>query len=269
MSRTKIWLGVVVVAFVLGVVLAQVLPDADFNNLTAQGSVPLTLGDNTDKDMCIEFDDNTNVDSFCYDTAAELLIAETAGLGIRDDLPMMNFFDTDYSTTTAAGGFRVQYGSPEATDSEYVISYLREGNLVVPFYFTSTTAGESAQFVIEEDGFDFGIGYTGNLGAKYAFLTGAEGYYFDDDIYVDETSGGMFVKDSGGNCYKCILGATQTYTPTNVTTDRAFDANSTTLDEIADVLGSLIADLDTLNHVGTSTDQVLVCSSATCPSVTP
>jgi hypothetical protein len=35
----------------------------------------------------------------------------------------------------------------------------------------------------------------------------------------------------------------QTYTETNVTTDRAFDANATTLDEIADVLGTLIQDL--------------------------
>ena len=35
----------------------------------------------------------------------------------------------------------------------------------------------------------------------------------------------------------------QAYTPTNVTTDRAFDANATTLDEIADVLGTLISDL--------------------------
>lgn len=33
------------------------------------------------------------------------------------------------------------------------------------------------------------------------------------------------------------------YTPTNVTTDRSFDANDTSLDEIADVLGSLIASL--------------------------
>ena len=30
---------------------------------------------------------------------------------------------------------------------------------------------------------------------------------------------------------------------TNVTIDRAYDANSTTLDEIADVLGTLISDL--------------------------
>lgn len=33
------------------------------------------------------------------------------------------------------------------------------------------------------------------------------------------------------------------YTPTNVTTDRAYDANATTVDELADVLGTLIADL--------------------------
>lgn len=33
------------------------------------------------------------------------------------------------------------------------------------------------------------------------------------------------------------------YTVTNVTADRAYDANATTLDELADVLGTLIADL--------------------------
>jgi hypothetical protein len=37
------------------------------------------------------------------------------------------------------------------------------------------------------------------------------------------------------------------YTPTNVTTDRAYDADATTLAEVADVLGTLIADLKTAN----------------------
>jgi hypothetical protein len=41
-----------------------------------------------------------------------------------------------------------------------------------------------------------------------------------------------------------------TYTPTNVTTDRSYDANATTLDEVADVLGSLIADLQSLGVLG-------------------
>lgn len=40
------------------------------------------------------------------------------------------------------------------------------------------------------------------------------------------------------------------YTPTNVTTDRSYDANSTTIDEIADVLGTLIADLQSIGLVG-------------------
>jgi len=35
------------------------------------------------------------------------------------------------------------------------------------------------------------------------------------------------------------------YTPTNVTPDRAYNANSTTVNELADVLGTLIADLQT------------------------
>ena len=35
------------------------------------------------------------------------------------------------------------------------------------------------------------------------------------------------------------------YTPTNVNTDRSYDADSTTIDELADVLGTLIADLQT------------------------
>lgn len=42
-----------------------------------------------------------------------------------------------------------------------------------------------------------------------------------------------------------LAGSGQTYTPTNVTTDRVFDANATSLDELSDVLGTLIADLKT------------------------
>lgn len=40
------------------------------------------------------------------------------------------------------------------------------------------------------------------------------------------------------------------YTPTNVTTDRAYDANATTVNELADVLGTLIADLQATGIIG-------------------
>ncbi len=42
------------------------------------------------------------------------------------------------------------------------------------------------------------------------------------------------------------VGTTPTYTPTNVITDRAFDADSTTLAELADVVGTMIADMQAI-----------------------
>lgn len=45
-------------------------------------------------------------------------------------------------------------------------------------------------------------------------------------------------------------GVTPAYTVTNVTTTRTFDANSTSIDELADVLGTLIQDLKDLGIVG-------------------
>jgi hypothetical protein len=44
-------------------------------------------------------------------------------------------------------------------------------------------------------------------------------------------------------CNNVAPAAPATYTPSNVSADRAFDANSTSLDELADVVGTLIADL--------------------------
>jgi hypothetical protein len=39
------------------------------------------------------------------------------------------------------------------------------------------------------------------------------------------------------------------YAPTNVSTDRAYDANATSIDELADVLGTLIADLQAIDVI--------------------
>ena len=42
-----------------------------------------------------------------------------------------------------------------------------------------------------------------------------------------------------------------TYTITNLTTDKSYDANATSTDELADVLGTLIADLKSLGLIVT------------------
>jgi hypothetical protein len=58
-------------------------------------------------------------------------------------------------------------------------------------------------------------------------------YYSNGGVPTFRTSGGAIIN----------LDTSPAYTPTNVTTDRSYDANATTLDELADVVGTLIADL--------------------------
>ena len=65
-------------------------------------------------------------------------------------------------------------------------------------------------------------------------------------LYADDVAGtvNMFaINEAGAVCQ--LSGTSGTYTPTNVTADRSYDANATSLDELADVLGTLIADLQT------------------------
>lgn len=62
------------------------------------------------------------------------------------------------------------------------------------------------------------------------------------------TSGKIPIATTNGRLVD--LTASSAYTPTNVTTDRSYDANATTLDEVADVLGTLIADLQAKGILG-------------------
>jgi hypothetical protein len=67
----------------------------------------------------------------------------------------------------------------------------------------------------------------------YAFCTGN-----GDGNNLTTGGSGTFT-----NLTKILTYGTTAYTPTNVTTDRSYNANATTTDELADVLGTLIADL--------------------------
>jgi hypothetical protein len=64
-------------------------------------------------------------------------------------------------------------------------------------------------------------------------------------IYANDVSGTvqMFAINESGVSTQLTFAAPETYSESNVVTDRTFDANSTTLDELADVLGTLIGDL--------------------------
>ena len=68
-----------------------------------------------------------------------------------------------------------------------------------------------------------------NLRGKTSGGTNSIGFQFDPDVGVAFNGSSAF--------------AAPTYSVSNVTTDRTYNANSTTLAEVADVLGTLIADL--------------------------
>jgi hypothetical protein len=57
------------------------------------------------------------------------------------------------------------------------------------------------------------------------------------------TTAGSFVQINGVTKTHVLVSSPATYTPSNVTPDRAYDANATTLEELADIVGTLIADL--------------------------
>lgn len=72
----------------------------------------------------------------------------------------------------------------------------------------------------------------------------------------------LYAEDSGGTTRQQIVfnggntvtiaqdGGLQTYTPTNVVTDRSYDANATSVAELADTLGTLIADFQAAGILG-------------------
>lgn len=68
------------------------------------------------------------------------------------------------------------------------------------------------------------------------------------DATAGLTSGKIPIATTNGRLID--LTASAAYTPTNVTTDRSYDADVTTLDELSDVVGSIIADLQAKGILG-------------------
>lgn len=71
-------------------------------------------------------------------------------------------------------------------------------------------------------------------------------------VTINTTSGVRIGKTGGkvGFYGTAPAALSAAYTPTNVTPDRSYDADSTSTAELADVLGTLIADLQLLGLIG-------------------
>lgn len=149
----------------------------------------------------------------------------------------IRFFNTTY--IMSGGGFRVY----DATNTDY-ISLTHNGSNA-----TISVAGASSFFLT---GAVIDLASATNLRLRDSdndatVLFGHDGTDFNMTFAntTDWNIGSVVVKMAG----TLEVGTPQTYSPTNVSADRAYDANSTTTEELADVLGTLIADLQTIGLI--------------------
>jgi hypothetical protein len=123
-------------------------------------------------------------------------------------------------------------------DSEKILSVINSG----------TVGGTNVRMVILGSG-AMGLRNTAPTSSTSLTVRG-HGTTTGISLLVENSSGTarFTVQDDGAYAFAGgTVGAAQTgyTTPTNLTTDRTFDANATTIDELADVLGTLIEDLKT------------------------
>jgi len=84
------------------------------------------------------------------------------------------------------------------------------------------------------------VGASTTTAASFRIRTGvAPSLPNDGDFWHDNTS--LFMRIGGAT--KTIPLASNTYTVTNATTDRTYNANATTIDELADIVATLLLDL--------------------------
>ena len=131
------------------------------------------------------------------------------------------------------------------------VGYVRVGSLSVP---TNVTAGDltALRAIIGTDealGASVLLDLNSVTGAlllsrmttvQKAALTGVAGM-----VLYDSTLGQFHAYD-GAWKQVILVGTPADYTVSNVTTDRTYDANATTIDEIADIVGTLISDLQSI-----------------------
>lgn len=154
------------------------------------------------------------------------------------------------SLATAVGGAPIMFW----INSSEVARFGPNGNLLMG---TTTSPGTGTAGLVFADGTAFASMGSNTAGLYAEDVGGTVRMFAIDEAGVTGaivmasgalTSGKIPVATANGRLTD--LTASSAYTPTNVTTDRSYDANATTLDEIADVVGTMIADLQAKGILG-------------------
>ena len=148
-------------------------------------------------------------------------------------------FRIDTRTGYESEGFIVGGSSPSGTGAVAIGVNFNTFDVNLNYYgYGSTCVGTDVGSA--------GISGNGHLGVKYDFYAGR-------DIIVNSTGGmkiGTATTQKIGFYNATPIVQPSAYTITNPSTDRAFDVSSTSVNELAAVLGTLIGDLKSLGLIG-------------------
>ena len=179
--------------------------------------------------------------------------ATASGVGSEARVRLLFAGGVAHGLVNAAGGFAalvesdgggVVFGKADAVAANASVAANYPGSFAVGSVvdgFCIADAINSAQFGPGTNAEPNSV-QIGSAGIRLLGTAAAAGTPQDGDIRVDGT--GRLILRSGGVDWTLVQSAA--YTPTNVTPDRSFDATTALPGEIANVLGTLIADLQAI-----------------------
>jgi hypothetical protein len=217
---------------------------ADFRHDT------IDIGTNTDADMTLGRNVSGEVAAMAIDTGTGgfTVLAGTANASIGGAIQMTSKGKLSHFTAIQGG---LDGSSPvltlEASGSGADVAIIAGDSIFMDSVDSINIESSAGVINIGADAVAQNINIGTGAAARVITVgnvTGATGVAYDAG-----TAGHAFTGDMG------FYGTTPVaqsaaYTPTNVVTDRAYDANSTSTAELADVLGTLIADLQALGLIG-------------------
>lgn len=201
--------------------------------------------------------------------SVDILNASTAQLYLTfTDNSVYTSFTTDTSgfCTVSPTGNQFKIEKTAASAALYLgLSNLSAGAGTSAIHYIAvagTTSGDPyTQYIVNSGGATWSIGVDNSDGDRFK-ISESNVPGTTDRFYIETGGkiwiGGELELDGALNHDGTTVGfygvapvaQSAAYTPSNVTTDRTYDANATSLDEIADILGTLIADLKLTGIIG-------------------
>jgi hypothetical protein len=211
-------------------------PDrVNLRNLTVSGHL-LFQGQNSGNVQTNLFEGDPDGQAQLHYAGTKAFSTNASGIDVQDTSGVVPIITFRNDASTGLGQILI-----DGTGNTAVRSQVHGGTLRLQ---GEDAGGTLRQLVVCDPDNTVELYYAGTLEAT----TKSGGFRIDDELEVD----GAFNHDGAtfGIYATTPVAQSSAYTPTNVSADRSYDADATSVDELADVLGTLIADLQLTGIIG-------------------